>query len=169
MFQTSLSVIASLISSGNPHLRKNTRKRILEFRFDSSAAASSSPHLTLPCSAPSYTPYRAVEPLPGLKRSRPRRRTPQLETTSLTSSSMSSNSPTEVFTTSNVFLDVLVKAGITHAFVKYVYLLAISSSNAANLPPFSASDPITLLYWKLSYQGRSTSYRLSRSSRVQMR
>ncbi|GAA5826197.1 hypothetical protein JCM5353_003843 [Sporobolomyces roseus] len=30
---------------------------------------------------------------------------------------MSSNTPTEVFTTSNVFLDVLVKAGITHAFV----------------------------------------------------
>ena len=96
-------------------------------------------------------------------------KTPQLETTSLLNSSMSSSSPTEVFTTSNVFLDVLVKAGITHAFVKYVYLLAISSSNAANLPPFSASDPITLLYWKLSYQGRSTSYRLSRSSRVQMR
>jgi len=33
-----------------PHLRKNTRKRVLEFRFDSFAAASSSPHLTLSCS-----------------------------------------------------------------------------------------------------------------------
>jgi len=61
----------------------------------------------------------------------------KLETTSLLSSTMSSNSPTEVFTTSNVFLDVLVKAGITHAFVKYVPTLSFPHHQEPN--PFSYS------------------------------
>ena len=61
----------------------------------------------------------------------------KLETTSLLSSTMSSNSPTEVFTTSNVFLDVLVKAGITHAFVKYVPTLSFPHHQGPN--PFSYS------------------------------
>jgi len=138
----------------DPHLRKNTRKRILEFRFDSLPRLPLL-HISLFHALLNY--YSLVELVssaPAQLICKLDHKTPQLETTSPIDSSMSSNAPTEVFTTSNVFLDVLVKTGITHAFVKYVYLIAISPCKVAKLPSFDSlgSDHPALLEASISRQ-----------------